>query len=81
MCQCWNKKPESRPSFKSLTKQLSLLLESEVPQKYIELECAGGDSDENSDVESDQAWSPQSEVWSNAKSSQEDTAVFEESRL
>ncbi|XP_065838949.1 uncharacterized protein [Oscarella lobularis] len=77
MCQCWNKKPESRPSFKSLTKRLSLLLESEVPQKYIELECAGGDSDENSDVESDQTWSPQSD----AKSSQADTAVFEESRL
>ncbi|XP_065838937.1 uncharacterized protein [Oscarella lobularis] len=81
MCQCWNTKPESRPSFKSLAKQLSLLLESEVPQKYIELECAGGDSDENSDVESDQAWSPQSEVGSDAKLSQEDTTVFEESRL
>ena len=76
MCQCWNTKPESRPSFKSLIKQLSLLL-----QKYNELECACGDSDKNCDVESDQAWSPQSEVWSNAKSSQEDTAVFEESRL
>ena len=77
MWQCWNFKPNSRPCFESLTKQLSTLLELEVPQGYIKLKCA---SDETFDVENDQASCPQSGA-NNAKLPQEDTVIFNESSL